>query len=191
MTARTERRFRTPWGEGTLVVEDGRLVEVDLPVPSGPLPQPGAVALSGAVEESPGRGTSGGVGGEPGYAGRAAGAGDPGESWARQIEAFFSGERRSWTAEEIRLDEMPVSGFARDVYRALLQIGPGETVSYAELALLAGYPRAARAVGTAMAANPLALVIPCHRVVRSDGSTGRYGQCDALKPYLLALEGAL
>jgi methylated-DNA-[protein]-cysteine S-methyltransferase len=110
--------------------------------------------------------------------------------WTRELEEYFTRGPRSWTAGELGLDQLPVSPFAREVYRSLLQIPPGETVSYGELATLAGHPGAARAVGTAMAANPLALAIPCHRVVRADGSAGRYGSCDALKPYLLSLEGA-
>lgn len=181
MIATEEHRFATPWGDGRLAFGGGRLLEVDLPVPNGPLP---AVAKTPAdlasrpAKDAADRATSDGFL-------------DGAARWAAELEGFFAGGRRSWTAQEIRLDDLPVSPFARDVYRALLDVSAGETVSYGELAVLAGHAGAARAVGSAMAANPLALVIPCHRVVRSDGTSGRYGQCDELKPYLLRLEGAL
>lgn len=183
---RGEAPFRTPWGTGTLVVQQGRLVEVNLPVPVGGGPP--TVAEYGPANEA-----ANASGDDAASAGdEAAGAtGDHTlDRWVREIEAYFSGSRRSWTAEELQLDDLGFGEFRGAVYRALLGVGPGETVGYGELAVLAGYPGAARAVGTAMAQNPLALVIPCHRVVRADGSPGRYGQCDALKPYLLALEGA-
>jgi methylated-DNA-[protein]-cysteine S-methyltransferase len=66
-------------------------------------------------------------------------------------------------------------GFPRRVLAACAAIPAGETRSYGELAREAGFPGAARAVGTVMATNPLPLIVPCHRVVRSDGSIGEYG----------------
>lgn len=107
------------------------------------------------------------------------------EWWVQQLEAYFRGERLVWTAEELGLDEMPVSSFDRTVYKTLLSIPPAVTVSYGTLAEMAGYPRAARAVGNAMASNPIPIVVPCHRVVRSDGSLGRYGDDPAWKERLL------
>lgn len=74
------------------------------------------------------------------------------------------------------------------VWLSLLDVPRGEIVSYQELARRAGKPGAARAVGTAMSTNPLAYVVPCHRVVRADGSTGHYGGGDALKIRLLEWE---
>lgn len=74
------------------------------------------------------------------------------------------------------------------VWQALLDVPRGEIVSYQELARRAGQPRAARAVGTAMSTNPVAYVVPCHRVVRADGHTGRYGGGDDLKIRLLEWE---
>jgi O-6-methylguanine DNA methyltransferase len=81
-------------------------------------------------------------------------------------------------------------GFRRDVLRACAEIPAGEVRTYGELATAAGYPGAARAVGTAMATNPLADLVPCHRVVRSDGTIGAYGAGGpARKAEMLAAEG--
>jgi methylated-DNA-[protein]-cysteine S-methyltransferase len=103
----------------------------------------------------------------------------------RQIEEYFEGGRHSF---DIPLDWRLSDGFRQIVLRHLPEIGYGHTASYAMVAQLAGRPRAVRAVGTACATNPLPVVVPCHRVVRSDGSTGGYlGGVDA-KRTLLALE---
>lgn len=74
------------------------------------------------------------------------------------------------------------------VWRILLEVGHGHTVSYAALAALAGAPGAARAVGSAMARNPLVYVVPCHRVIRAGGDVGHYGGGAALKQRLLHAE---
>jgi methylated-DNA-[protein]-cysteine S-methyltransferase len=97
--------------------------------------------------------------------------------WAAELEAYFRGERSGWSAEELDLDRLGLGTFELRVYEELLRVPAGETISYGELAEAAGYPRAARAVGNAMASNPIPLVIPCHRVIRADGSMGNYG-CD-------------
>jgi len=92
---------------------------------------------------------------------------------------------------DLPLDWRLSKGFRRDVLRHLAQIGYGSTESYAQVALASGSPRAVRAVGTACATNPLPVVVPCHRVVRSDGSAGQYvGGADA-KHILLTLETAV
>jgi methylated-DNA-[protein]-cysteine S-methyltransferase len=81
-------------------------------------------------------------------------------------------------------------GFRRDVLQACAAIPVGEVRTYGELALLAGHPGAARAVGTVMATNPLADLVPCHRVVRSGGAIGQYGAGGpARKAAMLAAEG--
>jgi methylated-DNA-[protein]-cysteine S-methyltransferase len=108
--------------------------------------------------------------------------------WAAELEAYFRGERLSWNAEEVGLSELPLNGFSRAVYETLLGVPAGLTVSYGTLAQMAGFPRAARAVGTAMATNPIPVVVPCHRVIRSDGSLGRYGDDPTWKERLLAHE---
>jgi len=104
---------------------------------------------------------------------------------ARELDEYFSGRR---TVFDVPLDLQLLRGFRRDVVLHLPDIAYGHTASYADVAGLAGSPRAVRAVGTACALNPLPLVLPCHRVVRSDGSPGQYaGGADA-KLALLALE---
>jgi methylated-DNA-[protein]-cysteine S-methyltransferase len=88
------------------------------------------------------------------------------------------------------LDLQLTDGFRREVIEHLSEIGYGHRESYAAVAAAIGRPRAVRAVGTACARNPLPLVIPCHRVVRTDGSIGQYvGGVDA-KQTLLTLEAA-
>lgn len=106
-------------------------------------------------------------------------------SWAASLEAYFSGEGIAWTSSEVSLAGLSLGAFEKAVYEALLSVPAGETVSYGELAETAGYPRAARAVGNAMAANPMPIVVPCHRVIRSDGSLGRYGKDPTWKQRLL------
>ncbi len=107
----------------------------------------------------------------------------------RQLEEYFAGDR---TAFAIDIDWSLASGFRRLVLQALFaEVGFGQTVSYRELAGRAGSPRASRAVGSAMATNPVPVVVPCHRVLRSGGALGGYGGGVDVKRRLLALEGAL
>jgi methylated-DNA-[protein]-cysteine S-methyltransferase len=108
--------------------------------------------------------------------------------WVEELESYFRGERLSWKAEELDLPGWSLNGFTRTVYETLLGVPAGLTVSYGMLAQMAGFPRAARAVGTAMATNPIPIVVPCHRVIRSDGSLGRYGNDPKWKERLLAHE---
>jgi methylated-DNA-[protein]-cysteine S-methyltransferase len=110
------------------------------------------------------------------------------ERWVGELEAYFRGDRLRWTAAEVGLDDLGVGAFQREVYAALLGVPPAETISYGALAHRAGFPRAARAVGTAMATNPMPIVIPCHRVVRSDGGLGNYGNDPSWKARLLEHE---
>jgi methylated-DNA-[protein]-cysteine S-methyltransferase len=106
---------------------------------------------------------------------------------AREIEEYFAGRR---TVFDLPLDFQLSSGFRRIVLTHLPDIAYGTTASYAALATAAGNPKAVRAVGTACATNPLPVVVPCHRVVRSDGTLGQYiGGPDAKKT-LLTLEAA-
>ena len=106
---------------------------------------------------------------------------------AQQIEEYFAGRR---TGFDLPLDLRLSAGFRRNVLTHLPEIPYGKTASYAELAAAAGHPKAVRAVGTACAMNPLPVVVPCHRVVRSDGTAGQYvGGTDA-KKLLLTLEAA-
>ena len=106
---------------------------------------------------------------------------------AVELEEYFAGRRHEF---DVPLDYALSSGFRQIVQRYLPRIGYGHTRSYQEVAELVGNPRAVRAVGTACATNPLPVVVPCHRVLRSDGSLGGYiGGLDA-KTTLLSLEKA-
>jgi methylated-DNA-[protein]-cysteine S-methyltransferase len=106
---------------------------------------------------------------------------------ARELDEYFAGHRQSF---DLPLDWRLSAGFRRTVLSHLPEIGYGRTASYSAVAALAGNPRAVRAVGTACATNPLPVVVPCHRVVRADGSMGGYlGGPDA-KRTLLTLEAA-
>lgn len=109
------------------------------------------------------------------------------EDAATQLDEYFAGSRRDF---DLPLS-LPGHSFRRTVQRALRDIPYGETRTYKEVAAAVGNPNAVRAVGTACATNPLPLVIPCHRVLRSDGGTGGYrGGADA-KRLLLDLERPL
>lgn len=104
---------------------------------------------------------------------------------AEQLAGYFAGKRTTW---DIQLDWSLTTGFRRAVQQASCQIGYGETLTYGQLAAAAGNPSAARATGSAMAANPISIVVPCHRVVRSGGDIGNYGGGTEAKKFLLALE---
>jgi methylated-DNA-[protein]-cysteine S-methyltransferase len=103
---------------------------------------------------------------------------------ASQLAAYFAGELTSF--------ELPLSmdgtGFQRTVWAGLRDIPYGETISYGELARRIGQPSASRAVGLANGRNPISIVVPCHRVVGSDGSLTGYGGGLPRKQFLLALE---
>jgi len=105
---------------------------------------------------------------------------------ARQLDEYFTGRRHSF---DVALDWSLSQGFRRTVLEHLnTDIGYGATASYAALALLSGSPKAVRAVGTACATNPIPIVVPCHRVIRSDGTLGSYRGGPAAKRVLLDLE---
>jgi methylated-DNA-[protein]-cysteine S-methyltransferase len=102
----------------------------------------------------------------------------------RQISDYLEGRRQGFS---LRI-EPAGTDFQRRVWRELSRIPYGETVSYAELARRAGKEKAVRAVGTANGKNPLCLVIPCHRVIASDGTLGGYSGGLERKKLLLAME---
>lgn len=108
----------------------------------------------------------------------------PNRAAIRQIQEYLEGKRRSF---DLELD-LHGTAFQLEVWSALRDIPYGETCSYAELACTVGRPTAVRAVGTANGANPLALVVPCHRVINTDGKLGGYAGGLELKARLLAME---
>jgi len=106
----------------------------------------------------------------------------------RELDEYFAGRRRAF---DLALDWSLIGPFGRRVLRMTAAIPYGGHLSYAEIAAEAGSPRGARAAGNALGANPIPIVIPCHRVLRSGGALGGYGGGLDRKRYLLELEGAL
>lgn len=104
----------------------------------------------------------------------------------RQLREYFAGERASF---DLPVDLGELSPFQRRVLEAARRLDHGQVVPYAELARRIGRPKAYRAVGNALGKNPVAIVVPCHRVVRSDGGLGGYGGGVEYKEALLRLEG--
>jgi methylated-DNA-[protein]-cysteine S-methyltransferase len=104
---------------------------------------------------------------------------------ARQLEEYFDGQRTSF---DLPIDLRLSAGFRRSVLSYLPTIGYGETASYQSVAAAVHNPKAVRAVGTACATNPLPVVIPCHRVIRSDGQLGAYLGGPEMKHQLLDME---
>jgi methylated-DNA-[protein]-cysteine S-methyltransferase len=112
----------------------------------------------------------------------------PLEPVRRELDGYFSGSRRSF---ELPLDWSLIGPFGRKVLHATSEIPYGGYLSYAEVAAEAGSPRGSRAAGNALGSNPIPIVIPCHRVLRTGGGLGGYGGGLDRKRYLLELEGAL
>jgi methylated-DNA-[protein]-cysteine S-methyltransferase len=106
----------------------------------------------------------------------------------RQLEEYFEGER---TRFELKLDRRLMRGIARDVLAATANVPFGRTTTYGALAERIGRPRASRAVGNALGSNPIPIVVPCHRVLRTGGDVGGYAGGPSRKRRLLALEGSL
>jgi methylated-DNA-[protein]-cysteine S-methyltransferase len=105
----------------------------------------------------------------------------------RQLDEYFAHERRQFA---IPLDWRLATGFRREVLRATEQIPYGETASYRDVATRAGSPNAVRAAGSALATNPLPIVVPCHRVLRTGGGLGQYRGGAEAKARLLSLEAS-
>jgi methylated-DNA-[protein]-cysteine S-methyltransferase len=106
----------------------------------------------------------------------------------RELDEYFEGRR---TAFDIPIDWSVTRGFGRRVLRETARIGYGRVRTYTEVAARAGSPRAVRAAGNALGANPVPIVVPCHRVLRIGGNLGGYGGGLERKEFLLRLEGAL
>ncbi len=106
----------------------------------------------------------------------------------RELDEYFDGRRREF---ELALDWTLIGAFGRRVLRVTSDIPYGGVLSYAEVAADAGSPRGSRAAGNALGSNPIPIVIPCHRVLRTGGALGGYGGGLDRKRWLLTLEGAL
>jgi len=113
--------------------------------------------------------------------------GAPRRTAAQRLEAYFAGELDALDGIDVDPEGTP---FQREVWSALRRIPPGQTISYGDLAALLGRPGAARAVARANACNPIAIVIPCHRVIGADGSLTGYGGGLERKRWLLRHEAA-
>lgn len=105
----------------------------------------------------------------------------------RELEEYFAGRRREF---ELPIDWALTGGFARRVLRATARVPFGELTTYGEVAAAAGSPRGSRAAGNALGSNPIPVVVPCHRVVRTGGNLGGYTGGVSRKEFLLSLEGA-
>jgi methylated-DNA-[protein]-cysteine S-methyltransferase len=159
----------TPFGDALAVFSDEGIVSFDLSEtadPSVPWLLEGISSRLHAIPEP-----------DPGAA----------DELAHLLDAYFDGERVRFD-EHVRLDWRLADGFALAALQTICTIDWGETLSYGEVAVLAGHPGAARAVGTACRLTPFSIIVPVHRVVRSDGTPGHYGAHPERKRYLLDLE---
>jgi methylated-DNA-[protein]-cysteine S-methyltransferase len=110
------------------------------------------------------------------------------DSVRRELDEYFAGSRREFDS---RIDWSQLGGFTREVLKATARIRFGATSTYAGVAGEAGSPRAVRAAGNALGANPVPVVVPCHRVLRTGGALGGYAGGTERKQFLLRLEGVL
>lgn len=152
----------TPFGWLLAVGRDGKLIEIDLPKPTREAAE--SEAPDEALESSDGFG-----------------------DLTKRLRLYFNGGPVDFS--DVPVELIGLGEFESQALREAMKIRFGSLISYGELAELAGSPRAARAVGNAMRRNPLPIVVPCHRVVHSDGSLGGYMGGLDLKRKLLALEG--
>ena len=107
----------------------------------------------------------------------------------RELDEYFAGKRREF---DLELDWRLVHGpFARRLLRGMTKVPFGEAITYTDAARRAGSPRAHRAAGNALGSNPIPIIVPCHRVVRTGGAIGGYGGGPEMKRYLLRHEGWL
>ena len=175
---RREEIYETPWGPGRLVTVGDLPLEVDLPDLNR--------SIGEAAQVEPGAGQRVG----PTVGCRARTALPPASLWRRLLERYFAGQRVTFKLDAAAFAAARrCTRFSTAVYAALATVPYGEVVSYRDLAVLAGHPNAYRAVGSAMARNPLPVILPCHRVIKNDGVCGKYGADSSWKPRLLALEG--
>lgn len=108
------------------------------------------------------------------------------EEAEKQLSEYFDGKRRNF---ELKLDFSSGSEFQQKIWKVLSEIPYGKTLSYGQVARLAGNPKGSRACGNAVGANPFLIVIPCHRVIKGDGSIGGFGAGIEKKKILFGIEG--
>jgi methylated-DNA-[protein]-cysteine S-methyltransferase len=160
-------RADSPFGELLLARTDKGVIRIGLPnLPADQLLEQLAERISPRVLEAPARL----------------------DDVRRELDEYFEGKR---TEFDLPLDWRLARGFQGKAIKQIAKIPYGKTVSYKELATRAGNPRAVRAAGTACGANPLPVVVPCHRVLRTGGALGNYGGGPEMKKALLELEGVL
>jgi methylated-DNA-[protein]-cysteine S-methyltransferase len=106
----------------------------------------------------------------------------------RELDEYFAGKRREF---DVPLDWSLTKGFTQRILRATAKVPYGAVSTYRQMAAKAGNERAVRAAGNALGANPIPIVVPCHRILRTGGSLGGYGGGLPRKEFLLKLEGAL
>lgn len=123
-----------------------------------------------------------------GFGGRPLLRSDALDSARRALDRYFRGKRLDF--DDLTVDLSSVAGFAQRVLLETARIPPGRYLSYTQIAAKAGSPRASRAAGNALHNNPVAIVVPCHRILKSDGSLGGYGGGVSNKEWLLRHEGA-
>jgi O-6-methylguanine DNA methyltransferase len=162
-------QMKTPIGVLTIESNEKAVTLIALPQEAGEHPLPAKGARSGAAAAGPDNGQ----------------LPEPLVATVAQLEEYFAGDRRTF---DLPL-ELEGTDFQRTVWLRLAEIPYGETMSYAELAMMVGRPHAFRAVGQANGANPIPIVLPCHRVVASGGGLGGYGGGLPMKRQLLTLEG--
>ena len=157
--------LNTTWGSFGFVSRENHLVAAFLPDSAKAIRRMIAESWPGAVEEA-----------------------DALARFQKQVTAYFSGRR---TKFDVDIDLADTTPYRESVLRACRRIPYGEVASYSDLARSAGNPAASRAAGSAMAHNPIPLVIPCHRVLRADGSVGGFSSPQGVlqKKRLLELEG--
>ncbi|MGM1016941.1 MAG: methylated-DNA--[protein]-cysteine S-methyltransferase [Actinomycetota bacterium] len=159
----------TPFGDALVVFSDDGIVRFDLSEAEDPtvpwLLESASRALHSSLDPDPGAA----------------------DELAHLLHDYFEGAPIRFD-EHIRLDWRLVEGFSRAALQTIAEIAWGETMSYGEVAVRAGSPGAARAVGTACRLTPFSVIVPVHRVVRADGSPGQYGSYPERKRFLLDLE---
>lgn len=160
--------FKTRWGYVGIAATERGLVRVTFPAPARESAERALREFD--ANRAPGRDPFGHL-----------------QKAREQIVEFFEGKR---TEFDLPIDFEGATRFTRDVWRACGKVPYGETRSYHDVARSIGRPAACRAVGQALGANSVPIVIPCHRILRSDGSLGGFGGGLAMKEKLLALESS-